>query len=112
VLTGCGGSSTRLTAVTTPKAGLWSATTCRHQTEVIAEDARQILLHYGAESAYPADLAYYMFRSALLEFDRHACPPQLLGSMLARRLTHEQLTDLRSHLPSVTVRYLRRASAW
>jgi hypothetical protein len=78
---------------------------------VIAEDGRQILLHYGAESAYPADLAYYMFRSALTEFRRHACAPHLLAGTLDRRFTQKQLTELLSHLPSTIVRYLRRAPA-
>jgi hypothetical protein len=111
-LTGCGGRSTNLPAVTTSKAGpSWSVATCRHQTQVIADAAQQILLHYGAESAYPADLAFYMFRSALTEFERHGCAPQLLGSTLDRRLTDKQLTELLSHLPSTIVRYLRRALA-
>ena len=78
---------------------------------MIADDARQILLHYGVESAYPADLAYYMFRGALLEFERHSCSPQLLGSTLDRRMTQTQLTALLSHLPATTVRYLRLALA-
>jgi hypothetical protein len=109
-LTGCGGRSTGRPAITTSKSGpSWSATMCRHQAQVIAEDAQQILLHYGAQSAYPADLAYYMFRSALTEFERHGCTPQLLGSTLDRRLTKKQLTELLSHLPSTIVRYLRRA---
>ncbi len=82
---------------------------CRHQAQVIAEDGRQILLHYGSQSAYPADLAYYMFRSALTEFERHGCVPQVLGSTLDRRLTNKQLTELLSHLPSTIVRYLRSA---
>jgi hypothetical protein len=84
---------------------------CRHQAQVIADDAHQILLHYGAQSAYPADLAYYMFRSALTEFERHGCAAQLLGSTLERRLTNKQLTALRSHLPATIVRYLRQALA-
>jgi len=78
---------------------------------VIADDARQILLHYGAQSAYPADLAYYMFRGALVEFERHSCAPQLLHSTLDRRMTQTQLTALLSHLPATIVRYLRRALA-
>jgi hypothetical protein len=111
-LTGCGGRSAGMPAVTTSKAGAsWSAATCRHQTQIIADDAQQILLHYGAQSAYPADLAYYMFRSALTEFQRHGCAPQVLGSTLDRRLTNKQLTELLSHLPTTIVRYLRRALA-
>jgi hypothetical protein len=109
-LAGCGGRSTGLPAITTSKSGpSWSATMCRHQAEVITDDAEQILLHYGAQSAYPADLAYYMFRSALTEFERHGCTPQLLGSTLDRRLTNKQLTELLSHLPSTIMRYLRHA---
>jgi hypothetical protein len=95
----CGGRSTSPPAATTSNAGAWSAATCRRQAQVIDDDARQILLDYGAQSAYPADLAYYMFRHALVEFERHSCTPQLLGSTLARRLTHKQVTDLLSHLP-------------
>jgi hypothetical protein len=83
---------------------------CRHQAQVITDDAQQILLHYGAESAYPADLAFFMFRSALLEFQRHGCAPQLLGSTLDRRLTKKQLAELLSHLPATIVRYLRRSA--
>jgi hypothetical protein len=111
-LTGCGGRSRGLPAITTSEAGpSWSATMCRHQAQVIAADARQILLHYGAQSAYPADLAYYMFRSALIEFRRHGCTPQVLGSTLDRRFTKKQLAELLSHLPSTIVRYLGRALA-
>jgi len=111
-LTGCGGRSNSTPAITMAVSSpSWSATMCRHQAQVIADDARQILLHYGVESAYPADLAYYMFRSALTEFKRHGCAPQLLGETLDRRLTNKQLTELISHLPSTIVRYLRRALA-
>jgi hypothetical protein len=111
-LTGCGGRSTDRAALTTSDPGpSWSVAMCRHQAQVITDDAEQILLHYGAQSAYPADLAYYMFRSALTEFQRHGCAPQVLGSTLDRRLTNKQLTELLSHLPTTIVRYLRRALA-
>jgi hypothetical protein len=110
-LTGCGGSSTGRPAVATSAAApSWSPVMCRHQAGVITDDAQQILLHYGAQSAYPADLAYFMFRHALIEFKRHACAPQLLGSTLDRRLTKKQLAELRSHLPSTIVRYLHRSA--
>jgi hypothetical protein len=111
-LAGCGGRSSGRPTVTTSKSGpSWSAAMCSHQAQVITDDAQQILLHYGAQSAYPADLAYYMFRGALLEFERHSCAPQLLGSTLDRRMTQTQLTALLSHLPATIVRYLRRALA-
>jgi hypothetical protein len=108
--TGCGGRSTTLPAATTSTTHPWSAGTCRHQAQVIADDAHQILLHYGAESAYPADLGFFMFRGALLEFQRHGCAPRILGSTLDRRLTKKQRTELLSHLPSAMVHYLRRSA--
>jgi hypothetical protein len=77
---------------------------------VIAADAHQILLHYGPQSAYPADLGFFMFRGALLEFRRHGCAPRTLGSTLEGRLTKKQRTELLSHLPSAMVRYLRRSA--
>jgi hypothetical protein len=108
---GCGGRSNTLPAAATSTTDpSWSAGTCRRQTQVIADDAHQILLHYGPQSAYPADLGFFMFRGALLEFQRHGCAPQLLGSTLDRRLTKKQLTELLSHLPATIVLYLRRSA--
>jgi hypothetical protein len=85
---------------------------CRRQTEVLVDDAHQILLHYGAESSYPADLGYFQFRMALHDFRLHGCRPRLLGGTMSRRLTRRQRAGLLSHLPSATVRYLRRALAY
>src|SRR6266576_1972586 len=109
--TGCGGGSTTQPAAATSATGsTWSAATCRRQTQVIADDAHQILRHYGAESAYPADLGFFMFRGALTEFQRHGCAAQLLGTTLDRRLTKQQRIELLSHLPATMVRYLRRSA--
>ena len=110
-LAGCAGRSTGVSPSTPHRASVWTAAACRQQTQSIADDALQILVQYRLANGEPPDVAYLAFQSVLYEFQRHECRPQILGETLDGRLTHRQLTDLLSHLPSSMVRYLLRTRA-
>ena len=75
--------------------------------EAIAGGAHQILLHYGSQSSYPADLALFVFRDAFVAFTAHGCPREPLGRTLTRRFTPAQRTELLSHLPAAMAQSIR-----
>lgn len=109
VVTGCASTTGR----STPTATLsrWPRHECVYQAAALADAAHQILLHYGPQSSYPADVGYFTFRNGFAAFRRHGCPADLLGRTLTRRLTPRQRTELLSYLPTALARSVRRTLA-
>jgi hypothetical protein len=110
-LVGCGGRSTGASPSTAHRVSVWSAASCREQTQAITDDTKKILHDFRLGTTEPPDVPYLGLESALSEFQRHDCKPQILGRTLARRFTHRQLTELLRYLPSPMVRYVRRTMA-
>lgn len=112
-LIGCSSSRSTGASPSMPTRTIWSASACRQQTKSIVDDGEQIVLRYRLGSTEPPDVAYLALQSTLSEFQRHGCPPQILGRTLTHRLAHRQRTNLLSHLPSSMVPYLRLTlSCW
>ncbi|MGE5274379.1 MAG: hypothetical protein ACM3QU_11570 [Verrucomicrobiota bacterium] len=112
---GCGSAPRHgpgTTPVTVPAYGVFPATTvqgpsraggagraCRVAARSFADDAVDLLAHFGSRAAYPADLNYVIVRSDLASFRAHRCDLRLLGRTLERRLTPKQREDLVADLP-------------
>lgn len=92
-----------------PAATHWPAAACLRQSRLLAGVALQSARHYGADSAYPADVAYYSWRYGLAVFRRHGCAQRVLARTLAKRLTRRQLAVFLAHLPPAMAGPLRRA---
>jgi hypothetical protein len=106
---GCGGSAPRREAPTTVTAPATASPGCGYQAELIVDAGEQILLHYGSQSAYPADVGYFTFKGALAEFERRGCDRRVLGRSLVHRLSPAKRAALLSHLPAAMARHLRGA---
>jgi hypothetical protein len=111
---GCGSTSRSgpdTTRVTVAAYGVTPATTvqgskagggtraCRAAARTLAEDAVDLLAHFGPKAAYPADLNYVIIRNDFANLRAHGCDPQLLGRALERGLTPKQRADLIADLP-------------
>ena len=124
---GCGSAPRRsagTTQVTVPAYGVFPATTvesragaggagpaCRAAARSFADDSVDLLAHFGASAAYPADLNYVIVRSELAGFRARGCDLRLLGLALERRLTPRQREDLVADLPRTMGTTVRDALA-
>jgi hypothetical protein len=124
---GCGGAARRAgstTQVTVPAYGVFPATTvaggpardgdsraCRDDAETFADDAIDLLAHFGPRAAYPADLNYVILRGDHANFRARRCDPRLLGRALERRLTARQRAELIGDLPRTMATAVREALA-
>jgi hypothetical protein len=108
-VTGCGSTTGRSTPTATVTG--WSQHECAYQAAALADSAHQILLHYGSQSSYPADVGYFSFRNGFAAFRSHGCPAEMVSRSLTRRLTPRQRTELLSHLPTALARSVRRVLA-
>jgi hypothetical protein len=110
--------------VTVPAYGVFPATTvasqtgegadvraCRGEARAFADDAVELLAHFGPRAAYPADLNYVIVRGDLATFRAHRCDPRLLGRALELRLTAKQREDLVADLPRAMGATIRAALA-
>jgi hypothetical protein len=112
---GCG-SASRHAAATTPVTvsayGVVPATTvqrpagaggdgsaCRADARRFADDAVDLLAHFGPRAAYPADLNYVIVRNDLASFRVRGCALRVLGQALERHLTPRQREELVADLP-------------
>jgi hypothetical protein len=122
---GCGSGSRHAagaTQVTVPAYGVFPATTvrraegsdskaCRATARSFADDSADLLAHFGAKAAYPADLNYVIVRSDLAGFQAGRCDLQLLGRALERRLSPKQRDNLVADLPRAMGGVVREALA-
>jgi hypothetical protein len=106
VVAGCGGGGRH--AVTVPPYGDYPAQTvaastnpkaCTTDAGAFARDARALVLHSSAATAYPADLYYVIVREDFADFQASRCVPKLLGAALRARLSPHQRTALAADLP-------------
>jgi hypothetical protein len=109
--------------VTVPAYGVFPETTvraaaarggggaCRSAATVFADDAVDLLAHFGPRAAYPADLNYVIVRGDLANFRARRCDLGLLGRALERRLTPRQRDDLVADLPRTMGATVRDALA-
>ena len=109
---GCGSRSTDKPPSMTRTPGSWSAAVCDQVARGVARHGAMALLHYRPPlSNYPPDVELLIVRTAAGGLERHGCQPAIVGAALSRRLTRRQRAELFSHLPPLTVRYLRRGLA-
>jgi hypothetical protein len=124
---GCGSAQRHVETtghVTVPAYGVFPATTvsgsasagggsraCRDAAGSFADDALDLLAHFGPKAAYPADLNYVILRADLAGFQARRCDLGLLGRALELGLTAKQRDDLVADLPRTMGATLRRALA-
>ncbi len=104
----CGSSDRGQHPSSTKAAATWTQRECAFQADAVAGAGHQILLHYGSQSSYPADLGYFLFRNAFVAFTGHGCRSEVLGATLRRQLTPRQRAELLSHLPTTLAQSVRR----
>jgi hypothetical protein len=126
VLAGCGGGSSDRGAsprqVTLPGYGVTPSTTvsgqdgtgasaraCRVDARTLAQDAQDLLAHFGSAAAYPADLNLVIVREDLARLMSKDCPPALAGRALAVALAPPQRRAFVADLPTAMARQVRAA---
>ena len=92
------------------EAGSPRSPTCRIDARGFVSQSRLYLVHEGALSAYPSDVAYMAMRQGLADFEVRHCDPALLGEAL-QKLSPKQQSALVRDLPRPMAASLRNALA-